>query len=77
MGDNFEWPWQYAFPPFFTIQPNVDTRHKQLEAWCSLVLNYYKAMRLYVFDINEAYESPLFNNKAINSKLFVMFIYSQ
>ena len=65
---SFQWPWQYKFPPFFTIQPNRDTRHKQLDAWCDLVLKYHKMKKSYVFDVNEAYDSPLFNNKAINSK---------
>ena len=35
-----EWPWQYSFPPFFTLQPHKDTRDKQIEAWRHLVLNY-------------------------------------
>ena len=35
-----EWPWQYSFPPFFTLQPHRDPRTKQMEAWRHLVLNY-------------------------------------
>ena len=35
-----EWPWQYSFPPFFTLQPHQATRAKQIEAWRHLVLNY-------------------------------------
>lgn len=66
--DSFQWPWQYNFPPFFTIQPNSDTKHKQVDAWCELVLNYHKEMKSYVFDINEAYGTPLFNNEKINSE---------
>ena len=37
---DMEWPWQYSFPPFFTLQPHKDTRDKQIEAWRHLVLNY-------------------------------------
>uniref|UniRef100_A0A3Q2ZZN5 Vacuolar protein-sorting-associated protein 25 n=1 Tax=Kryptolebias marmoratus TaxID=37003 RepID=A0A3Q2ZZN5_KRYMA len=62
---NFEWPWQYNFPPFFTLQPNVDTRQKQLAAWCSLVLSYCRHHKLYTLDVMEAQESPVFNNKKI------------
>ncbi|KPP61996.1 vacuolar protein-sorting-associated protein 25-like [Scleropages formosus] len=66
---NFEWPWQYNFPPFFTLQPNVDTRQKQLAAWCSLVLSYCRHRRIYTLDVMEAQESPMFNHKKIERNL--------
>uniref|UniRef100_A0A3B5AYI5 Vacuolar protein-sorting-associated protein 25 n=1 Tax=Stegastes partitus TaxID=144197 RepID=A0A3B5AYI5_9TELE len=66
---SFEWPWQYNFPPFFTLQPNVDTRQKQLVAWCSLALSYCRHHKLYTLDVMEAQESPVFNNKKIERKL--------
>ncbi|KAL8175766.1 UNVERIFIED_CONTAM: Vacuolar protein-sorting-associated protein 25 [Gekko kuhli] len=62
---SFEWPWQYSFPPFFTLQPNVDTRQKQLTAWCSLVLSYCRLNKLYTMTVTEAQESPLFNNRKL------------
>lgn len=71
MGEKFQWPWQYSFPPFFTIQPNSDTRQKQLEAWCALVLNYHKSQKLYILDVGEAYDKPLFFNQKINSKALI------
>ncbi|XP_054257977.1 vacuolar protein-sorting-associated protein 25 [Macrosteles quadrilineatus] len=64
-----EWPWQYSFPPFFTIQPNEETRKKQLDAWKSLVLEYHRSEKLYVLDLREAETSPLFNNASISRKL--------
>nr|XP_033775310.1 vacuolar protein-sorting-associated protein 25 [Geotrypetes seraphini] len=63
------WPWQYDFPPFFTLQPNVDTRQKQLTAWCSLVLAFCRHNKLYILNVMETQESPLFNNKKIQRKL--------
>jgi len=63
-----ETPWQFNFPPFFTIQPNVDTRKKQLEAWCRFVLDRQKAQNSHSLDVNEA-QSALFANKEINRKL--------
>ncbi|XP_046858954.1 vacuolar protein-sorting-associated protein 25-like [Xenia sp. Carnegie-2017] len=69
MEDGFEWPWHYKFPPFFTIQPNSDTRARQLDLWCSLVLSYFKHKKSYIIDVNEAQTSPLFSNKDINRKL--------
>lgn len=54
---------------FFRLQPNVDTRQKQLAAWCSLVLSYCRQRKLYTLDVLEAQESPVFNNKKIESIL--------
>uniref|UniRef100_A0AAQ4P142 Vacuolar protein-sorting-associated protein 25 n=1 Tax=Gasterosteus aculeatus aculeatus TaxID=481459 RepID=A0AAQ4P142_GASAC len=68
---SFEWPWQYNFPPFFTLQPNVDTRQKQLAAWCSLALSYCRHHKLYTLDVMEAQESPVFNNKKMERKLSI------
>lgn len=65
----FQWPWQYNFPPFFTIQPNLDTRTKQLEAWQNLLISYYKHHKLYRLDVTEAQTSELFCNDSIKRKL--------
>ncbi|XP_026275778.1 vacuolar protein-sorting-associated protein 25 [Frankliniella occidentalis] len=64
-----EWPWQYSFPPFFTIQPHAETKARQLKAWHTLVLNYFKANNLSSLDIREAHQSSLFNNSSIDRKL--------
>ncbi|XP_046397151.1 vacuolar protein-sorting-associated protein 25 isoform X2 [Ischnura elegans] len=64
-----EWPWQYDFPPFFTIQPHLETQNKQISAWQSLILCFFKNNKSYILDIREAQNSPLFNNSKINRKL--------
>uniref|UniRef100_A0A8C5MQ69 Vacuolar protein-sorting-associated protein 25 n=1 Tax=Leptobrachium leishanense TaxID=445787 RepID=A0A8C5MQ69_9ANUR len=51
------------------LQPNVDTRQKQLSAWSSLVLSYSRHNKLYTLSVMEIQESPLFNNKKIQRKL--------
>ncbi|XP_039595502.1 vacuolar protein-sorting-associated protein 25 isoform X2 [Polypterus senegalus] len=51
------------------LQPNADTRQKQLVAWCSLVLTYCRHHKIYTLDVMEAQESPIFNNKKIERKL--------
>ncbi|XP_070569700.1 vacuolar protein-sorting-associated protein 25-like [Ptychodera flava] len=71
----FEWPWQYNFPPFFTLQPNLETRQKQLEAWCNLVLSYHKHNRVFSLDVTEAQSSPLFSNSQIDRKLTTDAVY--
>jgi len=65
----FEWPWQYNFPPFFTLQPNLDTRQKQLDAWMALVLGYHRHHKQYTLDVTEAQSSPLFSNKQLSRRL--------
>ncbi|KAI1288325.1 Vacuolar protein-sorting-associated protein 25 [Halotydeus destructor] len=65
----FTFPWEYNFPPFFTLQPNQDTRKAQLDAWRSLVLNYSKHHKVYSMDIKAALNHPLFKNTAINRQL--------
>ncbi|XP_026758689.1 vacuolar protein-sorting-associated protein 25-like isoform X2 [Galleria mellonella] len=63
------WPWQYNFPPFFTIQPHTETRTKQLEAWQQLIVEYLKSTKQSTIDVRESQNSPLFNNASINRKL--------
>jgi ESCRT-II complex subunit VPS25 len=69
-----DWPWQYSFPPFFTLQPNEDTRKKQLDAWCDLILAYCKQNRLYGLDLHEAQNSDLFFNRKIDRKCSLEFV---
>lgn len=66
---DIEWPWQYNFPPFFTLQPHPETRAKQVAAWKSLILNYCQKTKTYIVDVREASQIPLFNNSSINRKL--------
>ena len=74
MSAKIEWPWQYNFPPFFTLQPNADTRRKQIDAWCQLVLSYHQAKKIYLLDVQESVNSDLFNNKSINRQLHMDFV---
>lgn len=59
------------------LQPNVDTRQKQLAAWCSLALSYCRHHKLYTLDVMEAQESPVFNNKKIERILTVHLWFSE
>lgn len=40
----FQPPDYFDFPPFFTIQPNLTTRHQQIKLWCDLILSYVKVL---------------------------------
>lgn len=54
---------------FCRLQPNAETKSKQLLAWKTLILDYFKSTKQTVLDINEAQRSPLFSNSSINRKL--------
>lgn len=71
---DFEWPWQHSFPPFYTLQPNLGTRQKQLDAWCELVLAFHRHHNVHLLDLTEAASTPLFHNKTLNRKLSLEFI---
>jgi len=65
----FQFPDFYDMHPFFTIQPVVNTRKKQLELWGELILDYSKHHKKYEFDLTEVAKTPLFNNTKINRKI--------
>ncbi len=54
-----------------SLQPNLDTRRKQLDAWCSLVLDYCRLKKVCTFDVNDASKFPPFSNAKINRMSFV------
>ncbi|VDD79630.1 unnamed protein product [Mesocestoides corti] len=66
----FSWPWQFNFPPFFTLQPNEETRHKQMDAWCQLVLDYFQSKKQTSVDVSSMMNSKceLFSNPKINRR---------
>ncbi|KAI5866191.1 ESCRT-II complex, vps25 subunit [Durotheca rogersii] len=51
-SSSFEFPREYHFPPFFTKQTNLTTRHSQLEKWSSLVLAYCRHHRLFKLSLS-------------------------
>jgi len=70
MSTDFEWPTQYFFPPFFTIQPNQETRKLQLEIWSNLILKYCKHNKMFILD-KSGNSIPLFNNSDISRQLSI------
>ncbi|KAJ5595373.1 uncharacterized protein N7459_001581 [Penicillium hispanicum] len=65
----FAFPRTYNFPPFFSPQPNTDTRHSQLQKWSSLIQAWCRHHRMYRLSLVEAIESPLFHNAALRKRL--------
>ncbi|CAM9533108.1 unnamed protein product [Chrysoparadoxa australica] len=66
MGDDL--PPCYSFPPFFTLQPVLSTREKQLKLWCDLVLTWHKKHSTAAFQWQQW---ELWANKTIGRKLSV------
>ena len=66
---SFSWPWHYEFPPFFTIQKNADTKAKQMEAWCALVLSFHKHNKVLRIRLADIHSTALFHNSKIDRKL--------
>ncbi|XP_017487408.1 PREDICTED: vacuolar protein-sorting-associated protein 25-like [Rhagoletis zephyria] len=64
----FQWPWEYTFPPFFTLQPHEETRNQQIKVWSDLFLRYLKHLNKFQVNINEN-GFPLFYNEALKRRL--------
>jgi ESCRT-II complex subunit VPS25 len=64
-----DWPWEYSFPPFFTLQPHTPSRQKQIQSWKHLVISYCQVNTVSVLDLAEAGDLPLFHNQTIDRRL--------
>lgn len=65
----FTYPWEYSFPPFFTIQPNLETRKTQLEAWRSLILDWCQHNKIHQLHLRDCLNKPPFYNESIERRL--------
>uniref|UniRef100_A0A667H4C5 Vacuolar protein-sorting-associated protein 25 n=1 Tax=Lynx canadensis TaxID=61383 RepID=A0A667H4C5_LYNCA len=65
MAMSFEWPWQYRFPPFFTLQPNVDTRQKSWPPGARWSLSFCRLHKQSSMTVMEAQESPLLQQRKL------------
>ena len=61
-----DFPEFYSFPPFFTIQPVLATREKQLALWRELILKYHTDRKIRTLVVHDC---PLWKNDAINRSL--------
>lgn len=58
--------WQYNFPPFFTIQPNDETRKRQMNAWCDIIVDHCAKNRIFVLNVGDCLKQQPFRNDSIN-----------
>ena len=62
----YKFPECYYFPPFFTIQPVLSTREKQLQQWRQLILSYYTFYKIKTLVVHDC---ALWKNSKINRSL--------
>lgn len=65
----FPFPPTYNFPPFFTPQPNSNTRLSQLEKWSSLIQAWCRHHGQYRLSLIDAIDTPLFHNATLRKRL--------
>ncbi|KAI0434237.1 ESCRT-II complex subunit-domain-containing protein [Xylaria sp. FL1042] len=68
-NNGFQFPREYHFPPFFTRQPNLSTRHSQYSKWASLVLSYCAHHRLFKLSLTSPHAEDLFHNRRLDRRL--------
>ena len=71
-GSTFTFPREYSFPPFFTIQPNLTTRHAQFTKWFALIRGYCAHHRIFRISASNPEASgagPLFHNARLSRRL--------
>lgn len=64
----FNFPTFTTFPPFYTLQPNLTTRARQLTLWSNLILSYFAHARSYRLSLSSP-PADLFANQSIHRAL--------
>jgi len=68
-SSEFVFPQSYSFPPFFSLQPTLQTRQAQLRKWSILIQKYCRHHRTFELSIIDALDTPLFHNTALKKRL--------
>jgi ESCRT-II complex subunit VPS25 len=66
--NSFSFPTYTTFPPFYTLQPNLTTRTRQLSLWSHLILSYAAHNRLFRLSLSSP-PPDLFANPSIHRGL--------
>lgn len=64
----FHFPTYASFPPFYTIQPNLTTRARQLELWSSLIISYCAHHSIFRLSLSSP-PANLFSNTSLKRSL--------
>ena len=55
----------YELPPFFTLQPNLQSQQKQMQMWSDVLISHCAAAETYELTLDDS----IFENKGIKRKL--------
>jgi ESCRT-II complex subunit VPS25 len=66
VGWSLQFPEFYSFPPFFTVQPVLETREKQMALWRELILTYHASRKIKTLVVHDC---PLWSNGEIGRSL--------
>ncbi|KAK4560594.1 hypothetical protein LTR86_005791 [Recurvomyces mirabilis] len=67
-NNSFPFPTYTTFPPFYTLQPNLQTRARQLELWSTLLTTYCAYHHLFRLTLSTL-PADLFSNPTIHRSL--------
>lgn len=62
-------PKHTSYPPFFSLQPTLLTRHAQLKTWSRIVQSYCRHYRLHKLVLSTALDSPLLHNQQLKKRM--------
>lgn len=62
-------PKHTSYPPLFSLQPTLLTRHAQLKTWSRIVQSYCRHYRLHKLVLSTALGSPLFHNQQLKKRM--------
>lgn len=60
-------------PHMLRIQPNAETRKKQLDAWRTLLLDFCRTQKISTIDVREGDRLSVFNNTTISSRCQIIY----
>lgn len=62
-------PKHTSYPPLFSLQPTLSTRHAQLKTWSRIIQSYCRHYRLHKLVLSTALDSPLFHSQQLKKRL--------
>lgn len=68
----YTFPKSHSFPPMYSLQKTIATRHEQFKRWSSIILLYCKSHKIWRLQLSEALNSPLFHNIQLRKRLTLL-----
>ena len=72
VNEAYAFPKAYSYPPMWSIQRTLATRHEQFKKWSSIILGYCKHNNIWRLSLVNALDSPLFHNRQLRKRLTLL-----